>query len=125
MLVQIVLRLVVNAIAIVLTAAILNPHVAIANDDLWPIVVLAIIIAIANAILKPILMILTCPFILLTLGLFVLVVNAIVLLIVDALSDNLSIENFGWAIVAGIIMAIVSGVLEVLLGMRGKKEERR
>lgn len=122
MLLEIVLRLVVNAVAILITTAILNPHVRIIDNDLGPVIVLAIIIAIANAIIKPILMFLTCPLVLITLGLFVLVVNGLVLLIVDAISANLEIENFGWAIVAGIIMAIVSIVLETLLGMRGREK---
>lgn len=124
MLTQIILRLVVNAIAIVVTAALL-PGITITDDGIPSLIVIAAIIAIANAIIKPILLVLTCPFTLLTLGLFVLVVNGFVLWLVGELSgERLVVENFGWAIVGGIIMAIVSIALETGLGMRGDRRRR-
>ncbi len=123
MLAQIVLRLVVNAVAIVVTARLL-PGIKIADDGIGSLILIAAIIAIANAVIKPILMVLTCPLILVTLGLFVLVVNGLVLWIVASLSGGrITIENFWWAILGGIIMAIVSIVLETLLGMRERERE--
>ncbi len=72
---------------------------------------------IVNAIIGTILRILTLPLTLLTLGLFSIVVNAILLNITDGLTSHLTIDHFWWtAIWAAIILAIVSVVLELIVG---------
>jgi putative membrane protein len=111
------IRLVINAIAIAITAAVL-PGIHISDNGLGTLLIVAFIFGIVNAILKPILAILTCPFILLTLGLFLLVINGLLLLITDELAgDRLNIDGLGWAILGGIIMGLVGLVLESVLGV--------
>jgi putative membrane protein len=72
---------------------------------------------IVNAIIGTILRILTLPLTLLTLGLFSIVVNAILLNITDGITSHLTIDHFWWtAIWAAIILAIVSVILELIVG---------
>jgi putative membrane protein len=110
-----VLRVFINAIAIFVTAQLLQSGIHIANDSVATLLLIGLVISLINAFVKPVLRLLSCPFVLLTLGLFVLVINGVLLLLADALLDTLTIDGLGWAILAGIIMAIVSTVLEVVL----------
>jgi putative membrane protein len=115
-----IIRVFINAVAIFITASIL-PGVHIANDGIATLLLIGLVIGLINAFVKPVLKLLSCPLVLLTLGLFVLVINGLLLLLADALLDTLTIENFGWAILAGIIMAIISTVLEAVLLRFGRR----
>ena len=77
-----------------------------------------------NAILGTILRILTLPLTLITLGLFSIVVNAVLLEITDAITDHLTIDSFFWtAIWAAIILSVVTVVLQLILGSVMKRQE--
>ena len=71
----------------------------------------ALLFGIVNAVLGPILHLISLPLTILTLGLFALVVNAVVLAAVAGLSDKLDVGAFGWTIVAALVLSIVSVVL--------------
>lgn len=75
-----------------------------------------LILALVNAFIRPILLLLTCPFTILTLGLFILVVNALMLLLTAWLARLLGMDfefdSFGWAFLAALIVAAVTLVLE-------------
>ena len=76
---------------------------------------LALLFAVVNAILRPVLKLLSLPFLLLTLGLFYLVINAALFGITAALSTRLDVTSFGAAIVAGLILAVASWVFDLVL----------
>jgi putative membrane protein len=79
---------------------------------------IALLFGIVNAIVGTLLRILTFPLILLTLGLFSIIVNAILLEITDAISSHLTIDHFWWTAIWGaIILAIVAVVIDAILGM--------
>lgn len=75
-------------------------------------IILAAIFGLVNAFLRPILRLLSCPLILLTLGLFIFVVNAILLLITAALAQaihiSFTVEGFGGALLGSIVISLVS-----------------
>ena len=78
---------------------------------------IALLFGIINAILGTILRILTLPLTVLTLGLFSIIVNALLLQITDALSSHLTIDHFFWtAIWAAIILSVVTVILELTAG---------
>jgi putative membrane protein len=86
------------------------------SGGVWGYIWLSAVFGIVNAILGTILRILTFPLTLLTLGLFSVIVNAILLSVTDALSSRLTIDEFWWtAIWAAIILGVVSVVLELLV----------
>jgi putative membrane protein len=76
----------------------------------------AILFGLVNAILGTILRLLTLPFIILTLGLLAILINALMLEITDALTDNLTIDEFWWTTIwASIILALVTVVLDYVV----------
>jgi putative membrane protein len=86
------------------------------SGGFWGYVWVSALFGIVNAIIGTILRIITLPLTLLTLGLFSILVNAFLLQITDAITDNLTIDEFWWtAIWAAIIMSIVSVILDIMV----------
>lgn len=116
------LRLGVNAVVIFVTAALL-PGIHVRDENPLTYLLLGILFGVLNAVVKPVLKVLTCPLILLTLGLFILVINGLILLLTSVLSGGaLVVDGLGTAILGGIVMSLTNVVLEVLLGLRGKDD---
>ena len=112
------LRLLVNALSIAIIARFL-PGIHVASNDPAAFVLIGLVFGVINALLKPIITLLTCSLVLLTLGLFILVINGLMLWLTAALLPELfRIDSFGWAILGGIIVSIVNMVLESLIGDR-------
>ena len=76
---------------------------------------IGLIFGVVNAIVGPILRLLSLPFVLLTLGLFLLVINAALLGLTAALTDRLTIDGFGTALIGGLILAVAGWVADQLL----------
>jgi putative membrane protein len=76
---------------------------------------IGLIFGLVNAIVGPILRLLALPFVVLTLGLFLLVVNAALLALTAGLTDRLAIDGFGTAIVGGLILAVAGWVADQIL----------
>ncbi len=104
-----VIRVFVNALALS-AAAWLVPGISL-DADFGGVLLVALVFGLVNAILKPILVLLSLPFILLTLGLFALVVNALLLLLTDALTGQLEVSGFFAALVGSIVISLVTLVL--------------
>lgn len=88
-------------------------------------VIASFILAILNVLVKPILILLTLPATILTLGLFLFVINAVTLLLTDGLmGDNFEIDGFGMALLAAIILSIINIAVQkaVIEPMKNKKE---
>ncbi len=117
--VHLILRLVVNAIALyVTTLPQLNIGITF-NGQWWEIVVVAFIFGLVNALIRPVLKLLTCPLILLTLGLFTLVINAVMLLLTSGIADyfkiSFHVNDFWAAFVGALVVSIVSFVLNLVV----------
>ena len=105
------MSLVVNAIAFYVTAY-LVPGVTIAG---WSaLLVVSIVWGILSILLKPVLILLTLPINILTLGLFTFVINAMLIMLMSNLVRGFSVASFGTALVAAIVLALVSLVLNKL-----------
>ena len=112
------LRLLVNALAIAIIARFL-PGIQVASNDPAAFVLIGLVFGIINALVKPIIALLTCSLVILTLGLFILVINGLMLwFTAGLLPDLFRIDSFGWAILGGIIVSIVNMVLESLISDR-------
>jgi putative membrane protein len=111
----------VLAVAFALTTWILS-GISV-SGGFWGYVWVSALFGIVNAFLGTLLRILTFPLILLTLGLFSVIVNALLLELTDALTDNLTIDSFFWsAIWAAIVLAIVSLILDLTVGRVARRE---
>jgi putative membrane protein len=88
------------------------------SGGFWGYVWVSALFGIVNAIIGTILRIFTFPLIVLTLGLFSIIVNALLLSLTDALTDHLTIDEFWWtAIWAAIILSLVSVILDLVLAV--------
>ena len=76
---------------------------------------IGLVFGVVNAIVGPVLRLLSLPFVVLTLGLFLLVVNAALLGLTAALTDRLTIDGFGTAVLGGLILAVAGWVADQLL----------
>lgn len=92
------------------------------------IAVIAVILALINTIVKPILSFLTFPITCLTLGLFQLVINTLMLLLTSWVSGllglTLEFDTFWWALLAGVIIGILSAIVEAVTGIGDEREVR-
>jgi len=80
-------------------------------DNFITAIILALVLAVLNALVKPILVILTLPITIITLGLFLFVINALIILLGDKLIDGFSVDGFWWALLFSILLSIVSSIL--------------
>ncbi|MFS0674227.1 phage holin family protein [Ornithinibacillus sp. 179-J 7C1 HS] len=108
-----ILSLVLNAIALIVVAQLFDSfHL----EGFGTALLAAFILAVLNVIVKPILVILTLPFTILTLGLFLFVINAVTLMITQGvIGDSFVIEGFGTALLAAVILSILNLLLNRLV----------
>ncbi|HVA36119.1 MAG TPA: phage holin family protein [Candidatus Dormibacteraeota bacterium] len=105
------LRLVLNAVALYVVARVVP---GIRLEGAVPALIAALLLGIVNAILRPILIVLSCPLEVLTLGLFTLVINGLLFLFVAHLVPGFVVAGFWPAFWGAIVMAIVSFLLALL-----------
>jgi putative membrane protein len=118
-----ILRVLINAVGIAITASLL-PGITVADNDLGTLLIIGLVFGIVNALVKPILVLLTCPFVIATLGLFLLVINGLMLLLTEALiPERLQIDGLGWAILGGIVMGLIGMILESILKPKDDKRD--
>jgi putative membrane protein len=91
------------------------------TGDWWKFLLVALAFSLLNTYLRPILRILTLPISVITLGLFLLVINAAMLLLTSAISQQLSlgfkVDDFGAAFLGAIVVAIVGWILSMVIGV--------
>lgn len=110
--IRMLIQLLINALAFYITAYIM-PGITISG---WvSLFVIAIVWGILTVVIKPILIVLTLPITILTLGLFTIVINAVLLLITSNIVPGFSIDSFGTAVLAVIVLSIVNSFLGAVL----------
>ncbi len=114
---QLVLALVLNAIALIATAYIV-PGIKV--ESFATALLAAIVLGVVNTFIKPVLSFITAPLTVITLGLFTFVVNAVVLFIVSAVVPGLKIDGWVPAILGAVVLSVVSTVLSSALKDLGK-----
>ncbi len=124
---RILLRWLINAIAIWVAIKIVP---GIRSEGGWMVIAaVALILGLVNALVKPLLKLLTCPLMMLTLGLFTLVINAVVLLITSWLAGSLGLPfevgGFLPAFLGGLVISVVSVILNIFLHDEDEKKKRR
>ncbi|MGW1344385.1 phage holin family protein [Kribbella sp. NPDC002412] len=119
---KLLMRLVVNAVALAVAAWLLAGITISGTSTTRRVITLLVVAALfglVNALVKPLATLLSLPFIVLTLGLLIFVINALMLLLTSWISDGLDIpfevEGFGTALVGALIITVVSWLMNVLL----------
>ncbi len=108
---QIILKLLISGLAVFFTDWLLS---GIDVTNFTNALLIAIVLVFLNTFLKPVLVLLTIPFTLFTLGLFLLVINAGIILLASKLIDGFYVDGFWWALLFSIILSITTSILEGL-----------
>ncbi len=115
---NILFKIIISSLAVFLTAYVL-PGVRI--DDYLTALSVAIVLALLNGFLKPLLIILTIPVTLFTLGFFLLAINASIILLADYFVDGFEVQGFWWALLFSLVLSVITSVMESLGGKTDKK----
>jgi putative membrane protein len=110
--VKLIVHWFIHALSLYIVAKLL-PGITITNFSAALVAVL--VIGLVNVLVKPILVLLTLPFTILSLGLFLFVINAVLLMIAGSITPGFRIEGFGTAIVASILLSILTTIFQSLI----------
>lgn len=102
---SIIVSLLINSLGIFVIGYLLK---GIEMKSFLTAVWVAILLAVINTFIKPIILFVSLPITILTLGLFILVINALMLMLVDAMVDGLKIKNFWWALLFSFLLSILN-----------------
>jgi len=109
---NLIIRLLLTAVAVIVLAEIL-PGVHVVGFT--GAVIVAVVLAVLDAFLKPILTFLTFPVTVITLGLFLLVINALIIMLADSLLDSFKVDGFWTALLFSVLLSILQSILFSLL----------
>ena len=109
----ILLQLAVAGLAVLFTAYLL-PGISV--DDFLTGIVIAALLALLNLTVKPVLIFLTIPITLITLGLFLLAINAFLVIIASSIIPGFTVDGFWWALLFSLILSLVNSLLGISLG---------
>lgn len=110
-----IVHLIVSAIAIFLTAYLFPNSVVVTSFG--TAIIVALVLAVLNAVVRPILLLLSLPLNVLTLGLFTFIINAIIILMASSLDWGFHVDSFLTAFVFSIVLSVVNALLLGLLGV--------
>ena len=109
---KLIIKLLLNAVAVVILSKVLSGvHV----DNYTTAIIVAIVLSILNLLVKPILVILTLPITIVTLGLFLLIINALIIQLASNLIDGFRVDGILIAILFSILLSILQSILHSLL----------
>jgi len=108
-----IFRLLIHMVAILIISYLLPGLIRV--DSVWAALVAAFLLGIVNAVLRPILVFFTLPITILTLGLFLLVINGLMLWLVSAIVTGFHVNGFWGAVLGSLLISIVSWVLSRFL----------
>lgn len=110
---RILIKIVLNTLAVVVAAYVL-PGVMV--DSALTALVVAVVLGVINAVLRPVLVVLTFPITVVTLGLFLFVINACMILLVDRLVPGFAVDGFWWALLFSLVVSLVGSFLNAVGG---------
>ncbi len=119
---KVVIRLLIYTLAVVITAWLL-PGIHVEN--IATALMVAIALAIINTFLRPILIFLTIPVTILTLGLFLLVINALIIILIGKLVPGFVVDGFWWALLFSVILSIIAAIFGTSSTTIVRKGEKR
>ena len=123
-LIRLIVDILISAAAIGLTAVVL-PGIHIQPFSWTTLLLLGLVIGVIDAIVRPVVQFLSLPLTILTLGLFQLVLNALLLYLASLVIHQLVIDTFLWAVAGGIVLGIIHAILEAIFGRFGKSAPQR
>jgi putative membrane protein len=114
-----ILRFLLSSVAVVLTAYLL-PGASV--TDFWTAMVVAFVLSLVNIFIKPLLILFTIPVTILSLGLFLLVINAMMILLTDYFVNGFDVDGFWWALLFSLILSLFNSLFDDLFSPKEKRE---
>ncbi|SEL50204.1 putative membrane protein [Maribacter orientalis] len=109
---KLILRILLSALSVIILANVL-PNVSV--DSFMTAIIVAVVLSLLNFLVKPILVILTLPVTIVTFGLFLLIINAIIILLADKLIDGFTVSNIWWALIFSLLLSFLQSIFFSLL----------
>lgn len=106
-------RLLLSSLAVGLTAWLMHPSVTI--EPWWTVVLVAIVLGLINALVRPLVKLLSLPITILTLGLFTFVINALMVLLCSSLLPQFQVDGFLSALLFSIVLSVVSWFISIII----------
>lgn len=106
-----IIKLIISTVAVIIVAKLL-PNVTV--DSYYAGLLVAIVLAFLNSVVKPILTVLTIPITVVTLGLFLIILNGLIIIFADKLVDGFEVKGFFTALIFSFILSIVTGILNFI-----------
>jgi putative membrane protein len=113
-----ILKLIISALAVLISAFLL-PGISIEGNSILTALIVAAVLSFLNAVVKPIMIVLTIPVTVFTFGLFLLVINALMILLAAKLVDGFYVKGFWYALLFSLVLSLVTSVME---GIKRKDE---
>ena len=107
------IRWVSNVVALYVAAWLLSGVTY--GDQWWTLLVAAAVFTVVNAWIKPVVAVLSIPFIVITLGIFYFLINVLMLYVTDWVVPQFEIHTFWWGVLVAIIVSVVNGILQMVL----------
>ncbi len=106
----------VSGLSLYLTSLILGSGMEFSG--FWSVALTALVVGLLNFLLRPLLSLITCPLIILTLGLARFLVSGLILMMASWWLPGFHVASFWWAVLAAVLVAVLNGALEKMLGVR-------
>lgn len=107
-----ILRILLNALAVVILAYVL-PGIGV--DSYVTAIIVALVLSLLNFLVKPVLIVLTLPITIVTLGLFLLIINALIILLAANFIDGFSVSTIWWALLFSLLLSFMQSLLHSIL----------
>ncbi|CAN5738960.1 phage holin family protein [soil metagenome] len=115
-----IIRILISTLAVLFTSWLL-PESMVHVDNFTTAIIVALVLAFLNSVVKPIFILLTIPVTVVTMGLFLLVINAIIILITDYFIDGFTVGGFWAALIFSIVLTIINSIFN---GIQKRDEKR-
>ena len=109
---KIIIKLLITAVVAYFLPKILS---GVQVADFTSAIIFAVVLGLLNLIVRPILSLLSLPITILTLGLFSLVLNALIILLADKFTEGINVDGFWWALIFSVALSVITSILEKIL----------
>ena len=109
---KVIIKLLITAVVAYFLPKILS---GVQVADFTSAIIFAIVLGLLNLIVRPILSLLSLPITILTLGLFSLVINALIILLADKFTEGINVDGFWWALIFSVALSVITSNLEKIL----------
>ena len=105
-------QLVISTLAVLISTYFLSPHIRIEDNSFVTALIVAAVLAFLNTVLKPIMIILTIPVTIISLGFFLLVINASMIMLAGKIVTGFHVQGFWWALLFSFILSFITSLLD-------------